>query len=474
MHLRLLHRNFQPNRISGKCADSGFTIRLTEDIACARTSSVEPMSRIHRSSTAITSELGRQESYALWTVANSIEPWQPQPTSLPQLWSYQAMRPLVLQGARPRQPGEGRPPRHRAGESRPQGHLGLRRLALLGLAGDEARRVRHRAQPRVVGAALRHRGQGRLHGGRRPQDGSRRPAISSSRRTAPGTITASNPTARRRSGRTASTCCWSTSSTPISTPCIPTACRSRTIRSTTPRTIYGGAGLLPAGGEAWSKPYSPLLKYEWGRTYETLVKAAAGDRRLALRRHHDAIRQSGDRRPGDEDARRQHPVAARRRAHQGASPHRLGRLHLRQGQRLFDHRRQALRLEQERHLRGAVLGMARARQRVRARGRRAVLVQRCAVDGGARALPRRNISPTTTAIRNRRTRENHHDHPSAPRRSARPVALQRARRCRRHRGDGARRAARPALRRAAFVRRRLGRCGADSGKQHLGAESQRS
>src|SRR4029077_13306494 len=41
-------------------------------------------------------ELGRQESYALWTVANSIEPWQPTPTSLPQMWSYKAMRPLVL------------------------------------------------------------------------------------------------------------------------------------------------------------------------------------------------------------------------------------------------------------------------------------------------------------------------------------------------------------------------------------------
>ena len=56
-------------------------------------------------------------------------------------------------------------------------------------------------------------------------------------------------------------------------------------------------------------------------------EGVAGDRRLALRRHHDAIRQSGDRRAGDEDARRLHPVAARRRAHQGASPHRLDRLH---------------------------------------------------------------------------------------------------------------------------------------------------
>ena len=52
------------------------------------------------------------------------------------------------------------------------------------------------------------------------------------------------------------------------------ACRSRTIRSTTRSQVYGGPGLLPAGGEAWSKPYSPLFKYEWGRTYETLTKAA--------------------------------------------------------------------------------------------------------------------------------------------------------------------------------------------------------
>ena len=303
-------------------------------------------------------ELGRQESYALWTVANSIEPWQPQPTSLPQLWSYKAMRPLVLQAldlVSPEKAGRRVIALENPGRKGTSACVGW---LYIGPAGDEARRVRHRAQSCVVGAALRHRGQGRLHGGRRPQDGSAAPAISSSRRTAPGTITASKPTARRRSGRTASTCCWSTSSTPTSTPCIPTACRSRTIRSTTPRRSIGGPGLLPAGGEAWSKPYSPLFKYEWGRTYETLDEGRRRDRRLALRRHHDAIRQSGDRRPGDEDARRAHPVAARRRTHQGASPHRLDRLHLRQGQRLFDHRRQALRLEQERHLRRAVVGVA--------------------------------------------------------------------------------------------------------------------
>ena len=38
--------------------------------------------------------------------------------------------------------------------------------------------------------------------------------------------------------------------------------------------IYGGPGLLPVGGEAWSKPYSPLFKYEWGPTYDALVRAS--------------------------------------------------------------------------------------------------------------------------------------------------------------------------------------------------------
>ena len=41
---------------------------------------------------------------------------------------------------------------------------------------------------------------------------------------------------------------------------------------------YGAPGLAPATG-TWSKPYSPLLKYEWGPTYEALqryAKATAG------------------------------------------------------------------------------------------------------------------------------------------------------------------------------------------------------
>lgn len=36
---------------------------------------------------------------ALWTVANEIEPWYPQPKSVPMLWRYEDLRPLVVESA---------------------------------------------------------------------------------------------------------------------------------------------------------------------------------------------------------------------------------------------------------------------------------------------------------------------------------------------------------------------------------------
>ena len=141
---------------------------------CAKTSSAGPMSRTRRSSTATTPSSAAQESYALWTVANSIEPWHPQPTSQPTLWSYEAMRPLVLQAldlVSPEKAGR------RVIALENPGRKGL--SACVGWlytrpAGDAAGRVRHRAQSRLGGAALRDGGRRRLHGGRRPQDGSGR------------------------------------------------------------------------------------------------------------------------------------------------------------------------------------------------------------------------------------------------------------------------------------------------------------
>ena len=41
-------------------------------------------------------ELERLDAGALWTVANKIEPWQPQSASVPVLWQYDRLRDHVL------------------------------------------------------------------------------------------------------------------------------------------------------------------------------------------------------------------------------------------------------------------------------------------------------------------------------------------------------------------------------------------
>ena len=43
--------------------------------------------------------LAKHGSGALWTVANEIEPWFPQPRSIPMLWRYEELRPLVIESA---------------------------------------------------------------------------------------------------------------------------------------------------------------------------------------------------------------------------------------------------------------------------------------------------------------------------------------------------------------------------------------
>jgi gentisate 1,2-dioxygenase len=41
-------------------------------------------------------ELEKYQAGALWTVANKIEPWQPQSASVPVLWRYRDLREHVL------------------------------------------------------------------------------------------------------------------------------------------------------------------------------------------------------------------------------------------------------------------------------------------------------------------------------------------------------------------------------------------
>ena len=80
-------------------------------------------------------------------------------------------------------------------------------------------------------------------------------------------------TARPASGRTGSTSRWSMRSKRISMPCIPKLQQDVGYPVDDMTRAWGNPGLRPAGAE-WTKAYSPLLKYEWGPTYEALLRYA--------------------------------------------------------------------------------------------------------------------------------------------------------------------------------------------------------
>src|SRR5581483_6472700 len=117
-------------------------------------------------------ELGRPDSYALWTVANDIEPWQPKPASQPTLWSYAALRPLVMQAldlVSPEKAGRRVIALENPGRKGLSACVGWLYTGLQVMRPGEFATAHNHAS-----AALRDGRQGRLHGGRRPQDGPQR------------------------------------------------------------------------------------------------------------------------------------------------------------------------------------------------------------------------------------------------------------------------------------------------------------
>jgi gentisate 1,2-dioxygenase len=64
-----------------------------DQIGRARVTDTEELEAFYQS-------LESHEAAALWTVANDIEPWFPQPKGIPMLWSYEGLRPKLLEAAR--------------------------------------------------------------------------------------------------------------------------------------------------------------------------------------------------------------------------------------------------------------------------------------------------------------------------------------------------------------------------------------
>jgi gentisate 1,2-dioxygenase len=218
-------------------------------------------------------DLGRQESYALWTVANSIEPWQPQPTSLPQLWNYQSMRPLVLKAldlVSPEKAGRRVIALENPGRKGTSACVGWLYSGLQVMKPGESASAHSHAS-----SALRFIIEG--EGAYTVVDGHKMDL-------AAGDFVITPNGAWHDHGVEAggTTTIWQDGLDMLLVNQLdanfyaahPDQVQKSNYPLNDTAQVFGGPGLLPAGGEAWSKPYSPLFKYEWARTYETLVKAS--------------------------------------------------------------------------------------------------------------------------------------------------------------------------------------------------------
>lgn len=217
-------------------------------------------------------ELAEYDAGALWTVANDIEPWEPKAHSIPMIWRYRQLRPLVLRSlelVRPEEAGRRvvmlvNPKRHDVSAAVGLLYTGLQVMN----PGEAASAHRHMASAlRFIiegdGAytivegervtlerndfVITPNGTWHEHGndsGSGPciwQDGLDIPLIN----TLEANFYEVHPDLHQRVGR------------PLNASC----------------KTYGHAGVRPLEPD-WRKAYSPLLKYSWSHTYEALCQYA--------------------------------------------------------------------------------------------------------------------------------------------------------------------------------------------------------
>ena len=217
-------------------------------------------------------ELEKLDAGALWTVANEIEPWYPQPASVPVLWRYRDMRPHVLRSASMVSGDDaGRrvvmcvnPGRRELsaavgllytglqimnpGESMTAHRHAASALRFV-IEGEGAWTIvegdRLRVGPRDF--AITPRGTWHEHGNQSDtnvviwQDGLDIPLVN----TLDANFYEVHPDLHQVPGKVVNT-----------------------------SLLMHGAGILKPDGRGWSKRYSPLLAYPWEMTYEALLNQA--------------------------------------------------------------------------------------------------------------------------------------------------------------------------------------------------------
>ena len=219
-------------------------------------------------------ELAKLEAGALWTVANDIEPWFPKPKSVPVLWRYDELRPLVLKAPElvsPEDAGRRVVMLVNPGRKDISAACGLLYTGLQIMnAGEVATSHKHMAN------ALRFIMEG--EGAYTIVDGER---ITLGRNDF--VLTPNGTWHEHGVDASGSTCIWQDG---LDIPLVNaldanffTVHKDLQQKQDKPTdssfSAYGGGFLLPADARSnWKNPYSPMLKYPWEPTYEALRRAA--------------------------------------------------------------------------------------------------------------------------------------------------------------------------------------------------------
>jgi gentisate 1,2-dioxygenase len=217
-------------------------------------------------------QLDTLDAGALWTVANKIEPWQPKSSSVPVLWRYDDLRGHVLRSVALVSP-------EKAG----------RRVIYLNNPGRRdfaaavgwlysGLQVMH---PGEVASAHAHSASAL----RFIMEGSGAYTIVDGHKMTLGAndfvLTPNGSWHEHGVSDDGSTCIWQDG---LDIPLVNTLeANFYAVHKDLQQSVgypvddmtnsWGAPGLRPTGGE-WSKPYSPLLKYEWEPTYEALNRYA--------------------------------------------------------------------------------------------------------------------------------------------------------------------------------------------------------
>jgi len=215
-------------------------------------------------------DLGRYEAAALWTVANKIEPWEPASSSVPVLWRYEDLREPVLRSIElvaPEKAGRrviylNNPGRQDVAAACGWLYSGLQVMK----AGEVATAHMHSA------SALRFIMEGK--GAYTIVDGHKMTLGEND-----FVLTPNGSWHEHGIEADGTACIWQDG---LDIPLVnaleanfykvhPDLKQPVTYAVDDATLSWGAPGLQPALQD-WQKPYSPLLKYEWEPTYESLTK----------------------------------------------------------------------------------------------------------------------------------------------------------------------------------------------------------